>query len=360
MRKPKVHLLCEHGLDRRPLGCSYIRLLRPLMHPCNEGRLDVSTGRDVDAGGADIVVVERMWRHDLSLEMAEQLVDRIRKHRSCLIYTTDDNLLDLEYVPTEQKTAMRYLAREADGVIVSTAPLADRLQGLNRTLRVVQNALDERLFFDAVRQHRRPRPHGRRKVIGYMGTGTHDADVMMVLQALRAVLRKYRDVLELQFVGAVAQPATVHAFAGLPIRLVPVAGGCGEYPKFVSWMIHNTSFDLAIAPLEDTNFTRCKSDLKFLDYSALGIAGIYSRVPSYEKTVRHLETGYLAENTPEAWADALECLLEDDSLRENMAAKAQQYVFSSRMLRNCATAWQTAITSIWRQSFSAGRLKDAA
>ena len=62
---------------------------------------------------------------------------------------------------------------------------------------------------------------------------------------------------------------------------------------------------------EDTPFTRCKSDLKVLDYSALGIPGIYSRVTPYAATVNHGETGWLADNTTDFGRDALERRVTD-------------------------------------------------
>ena len=99
----------------------------------------------------------------------------------------------------------------------------------------------------------------------------------------------------------------------------------------------NLSWDVGIAPLENTIFNRCKSDIKFLDYSALGFPGIYSRVPSYEGTVQHLETGYLVENTPSAWTEALDVLLANTDLRTQLALNAQEYVFSTRTLQHGAS-----------------------
>jgi glycosyltransferase involved in cell wall biosynthesis len=119
-----------------------------------------------------------------------------------------------------------------------------------------------------------------------------------------------------------------------------------DYPNFIPWMKKNLNWDIGIAPLEDTVFTRSKSDIKFLDYSALGIPGIYSRVPSYTGTVRHMETGWLAENTPDAWIEALETLVSDVALRTNLAQAAQDYVFSQRTLQHSAYLWQEAIKSI--------------
>jgi len=347
----RLHVLYEHSADLRPHGCSYIRLLLPLDHPANAGHWQVTSGTDY-SGGADVVIVERMWKPDgLSLDSAEQLVRQVRQSQARLIYTLDDNLLDLRPpsfaqagVTEIQQMFVRQLLREADGVIVSTAPLAERVRQLSLKVKVVPNAVDERLFV------RRPsvaeaRSQSARMTIGFMGTFSHDADLWMILQPLRAVLRQYQERIELQLVGGVADAALVRAFEGLPVRVLDVQGHSG-YPAFVRWMTYNLRWDLALAPLEDTPFTRCKSDLKFLDYSALGIPGLYSRVPVYADTVRHLETGGLADNTVEAWQEALERLVADGLLRRQLARNAYDYVWSQRTLKQCAHQWREAIEAL--------------
>jgi glycosyltransferase involved in cell wall biosynthesis len=282
--------------------------------------------------------------------MTEALVKRVRRDGARLIYTLDDNLLDLsswrfghQSLTPEQKMVVRFLTREADGVIVSTGALRDRFVRLNPRIAVVPNALDERLFGDGMPGLDGAR-NTARKVIGFMGTFSHDADLMMILQALRATLRRHPDTLELQLVGGVADAAVLQAFEGLPLRVMELDGQ-DEYPAFVRWLVSALRWDLAIAPLEDNPFTRCKSDIKFLDYSALGVAGIYSRVPAYEQTVRHLESGYLADNTPTAWAEALERMLMDDDLRQRLASNARDYVWSNRTLQQCAHQWQQALAT---------------
>ncbi|MFV2044530.1 MAG: glycosyltransferase, partial [Anaerolineales bacterium] len=108
----------------------------------------------------------------------------------------------------------------------------------------------------------------------------------------------------------------------------------------------NLKWDLAIAPLEDTLFNRYKSDIKFLDYSALGIATLCSRVRAYDGSVRHQVTGYLAENDPQAWYEGLEHMLQDDEGRVGMASQAQEYVFSERTLQRRASEWWEAMKTI--------------
>jgi glycosyltransferase involved in cell wall biosynthesis len=119
-------------------------------------------------------------------------------------------------------------------------------------------------------------------------------------------------------------------------------------------MTENVNWDLAIAPLAESPFTLCKSDMKFLDYSALGVAGIYSRVPAYEATVNHLETGYLVENDSNAWEAAIEQLLEDDTLCLTLSTNAEEYVRSNRMLEQTAHCWRDAIISTFTASRKRG------
>jgi len=349
LKKLRIHVLYEHSESLHPHGCSHIRLLLPLTHPLNADTFSLTRGTTY--AGADVLIVERMWRpKDISLALAEDLVRRVRRNGVCLIYSIDDDLLDLKLdeagrknFTTEQLMAVRYFIREADGIIVTTDRLKDRLALLNRRVFVVPNALDERLW------RNRSLSEGsanvaRRKVIGYMGTYTHDADLMMILQALREAIRKHPDI-ELQLIGGVADPAVIQAFNGLPLRILDT-GGNFEYPAFARWMAHNVFWDVALAPLEDNAFTRCKSDIKFLDYSALGIAGIYSAVPAYEQTVRHLETGYLVNNDTQNWVEAIERLTIDDSLRQRLGRNAREYVFSTRTLEHRAGDWRNVILSI--------------
>ncbi len=77
----KIHLLFEHSADLQPHGSSHIRLLRPLQHPLQAGRWQVTYGTDY-TGGADLVIVERTWRPGPGvLAAVEALVERLRGER---------------------------------------------------------------------------------------------------------------------------------------------------------------------------------------------------------------------------------------------------------------------------------------
>ena len=354
MNRRRVHILYEHGLDLRPYGSAYIRLLRPLMHPSLRDDLEVTAGLKYEGQGVDAVIVDRLWRPDISRALAKSLVENIHRAGAKLIYALDDNLPDLparrwplvSWSATESLWVMRFFLRQADSVWVTTPALQARLAEFNPRITVVPNALDERLLVG-----RRPSPAEspfgwRRKVIGYMGTLTHDDDLMMVLPAMQTVWEHHRDEIEFQLVGVVGHTDTLQALRGLPVRVVGPNPEEMEYPLFMLWFSSRLCWDIAISPLQDTPFNRCKSDIKFLDYSAIGAAGIYSRVSAYESRVRHLETGWLVENSNEAWVDALETLLAQDSVRLRLARNAAQYLYAERILARCARNWLEALTHL--------------
>jgi processive 1,2-diacylglycerol beta-glucosyltransferase len=194
-----------------------------------------------------------------------------------------------------------------------------------------------------------PRPASpfgaRRPVIGCMGTMTHDNDLRMILPALQAVWRRHPET-ELQMIGMVANDPARGMWADLPVRQVGPLPEENEYPLFMVWFAGVVHWDIALAPLEDDDFNRCKSDIKFLDYSAIGAAGIFSRVPAYASSVDHRQTGWLAENTPAAWEEALETLLTDIPLREQIAHQATSHLFSQRILARRAPDWRRAIEEL--------------
>src|SRR5450756_1062879 len=120
------------------------------------------------------------------------------------------------------------------------------------------------------------------------------------------------------------------------------------YPRFVPWMRQQLRWDVAIAPLEDDAFARGKSDLKYLDYAALGIPGVFSDVRPYRDTVRHRQTGLLAANEPKAWAEALEEIVSDGPLRARLARAANAEVHGNRMLKTNVTCWSEVLLSFGR------------
>lgn len=112
----------------------------------------------------------------------------------------------------------------------------------------------------------------------------------------------------------------------------------------LTWSTYNTTDYMR--PLVDTPFTRCKSDIKFLDYCAIGAAGIYSNVAAYSSSVRHLETGWLEGNRTEAWVEALEELIASYEIRNRISVDANRYLFAERILAQRSHVWLEALENL--------------
>ncbi len=344
---PRVLVLYEYSPIGLPHGSAYIRLMQPLTHPASAGRFYVTPSPVYYGQEAEIVLVDRHWRPDCTPEMARRLAADVCQQGAKLVYQIDDDLLALP-ADTSAAQAKRDIVatflREADGVIVSTTALRARYVSQNAQVRVVGNALDERLV---VRGASQSGTDGERMVLGYMGTLTHDDDLRLLLPALSEVAASVSVPLELQIIGGVADAQTLVQLNQLPFPVTRLTPPSPEYPQFLPWFTGNVRWDIALAPLCDTPFNRAKSDIKFLDYAALGAPGIYSDLPVYADSVRHGETGLLTANDTASWVAALRSLIEQPDLRRELAANARSYLHNQRILAVRATDWADALEAIW-------------
>lgn len=360
MTRCRVHVLFESSSDGRPYASSHIRLLRPLTHPALHHAVQLSSGPALAAEEVDIVIVDRLWRSDVTLDGAAALIEEIRQRGARLLYSLDDNLLalkgerkDFDLTQARQDVLMAFL-QHADLVVVSTDRLRDVIRPFSRNTLVIPNYLDERLLAGG-RDRARGSVHidsgvlrrqAGRMTIGYMGTRTHDVDLRMIAPALRNVCNRHDGRVAVELVGVMTRSETLSLLHGLPCRVIEPGAVYTEYPAFLPWFVATCRWDIALAPLADTELNRCKSDIKFLDYAALGAAGLYSRVPAYAETVQHGITGLLVDENPDAWEDAIEHLIARPARAMAMGALAQRYLFGRRVLAATpgARAWLDALT----------------
>jgi glycosyltransferase involved in cell wall biosynthesis len=350
-QRSHVHVVYEYGIDLRPHSSPFLRLIRPFSHPRVQAHIDTTFDRDYNGESADVVIVDRLWRPDVTLPLVQELVKKIRLKRAKFAYSLDDNFFDLVlenkgWPPREFLPIVAFMLRQADCVLVSTPALRERLLEYNPNILVLPNQLDERLLVIQHPSEIRPLADHDHIVIGYMGTFTHDEDFLMILPALKAIHQRYPGRIEVQVVGVVRSDETKKELQELPVRYVYPRTEEHEYPLFMLWFTGHVHWDIAISPLLDTPFTRCKSDIKYLDYAAVGAAGIFSQSPAYSSTIHHKENGWVAENTPEAWEEALETLIRDSSLRLQIARNATHYLYSERILAQRAPDCIEAINKV--------------
>lgn len=348
MRTKSLHILYEHAWDMVPFGSAQIRLLRPLSHPQISANFLGFADSEYYGSPVDAIVIDRLWRPDISYNMAKSIVNDIRRCNAKFIYSFDDNFLDMPlhhggWLTKEKKSIIEFFTNEADQVWVTTQALKDRISSYTSRAVILQNCIDERLVKQAPETEKET---GKKITIGYMGTYTHDEDLRMIAEALVNILKRFRLQVELQVLGVTLKDETAALFSSLPVSFVRAPTEFVEYTKFLPWYSQKFKWDIAVSPLKSTTFNTCKSDIKFLDYAIVGAAGIFSNVPAYQNTVQHKQTGLLVDNEVQSWEAALTSLIEDETLRTNIGSKAQTYALTERTISSCAGQWINALSSL--------------
>ena len=86
---------------------------------------------------------------------------------------------------------------------------------------------------------------------------------------------------------------------------------------------------VALLPLEPTRFNQHKSDLKFIECAAHGVAALASPTV-YERTITNGETG-LIYHSPNEFELGLEKLIDDSALSRRLGENARGYAVENRM-----------------------------
>ncbi|MDH2414647.1 glycosyltransferase [Nocardioides sp. CER19] len=322
--------------------CFLYRLGLPLNAAADQGLLEVAfdTGWS-ETGGADVLVGQRA--------MSDQTVRRWRAAEAPLkVLEYDDDLLSLradnpawatidrsvylrEWVP-----AIREALAEADLVTVSVPHLAERLgEHTDASIVVLPNTIHHSLL-DVAAPVRAP---GQPLRVGWAGTATHQPDwednAPAVARALRAV-----------DATMVVVGADYSSLIGYPVEVRPWESRLTGYYQCIS------DFHVALAPLRDDEFNRCKSPLKALEAAALGIPVVASAAGPYLDFVVDGETGFLCRNRAD-WERAIRTLARDEPLRRAMGERARD-VARSLVTRDWAPRWaETYATALSRQPATA-------
>lgn len=92
------------------------------------------------------------------------------------------------------------------------------------------------------------------------------------------------------------------------------------------------SCHIALLPLRDTAFNRCKSDLKFIECAAHGVA-VLAPMTVYAASLEDGKTGVLYRS-PNEFMTGLQRLIQEADLRQAVTTGARAHVANTRMLAN--------------------------
>ncbi len=228
------------------------------------------------------------------------------------------------------RTNVMRCVEAADAVTVSTKRLASVYGRVNPSVHVIPNALDFREWKRVEKQDGPIR-------LGLFGSNTHAADWREVTRSLAEILKKHPNVRLVHnywIKETILKDAEGVEVSRKRQRQFPqcfMDDGLFEHPqveshapsKFEDWPSYLAAkqIDIGLGPLKDTLFNAGKSNLKYLEFSALRIPGVYSKTESYRDDIRHGENGFLARS-PSDWFNILERLIKDAELRRKVGNAA--------------------------------------
>ena len=272
-------------------------------------------------------------------------------HKKILIYDLDDcfhqiNLVNksYEYYNLESnigQTGLSLLSNnisQSDHVFYSTRELMSFYLPLNFNQSLLPNYLDldyrykdvEAADWRVVAKEQNCDFDDETVIVGFFGSESHAEDLDTLEYVLPLILAKKNVLLSI----CSGRDLIVHSV--LKHCQIPYNkfffydfDNILDYPKLIK------SFDIGIAPLINNIFNRCKTPLKLMEYGALGIPYVASKVAPYQRY--HLESnaegGFIC-NSNEEWLDALSKLIDDKQLRKSTGSSIQSFVYNNNDVSN--------------------------
>jgi SAM-dependent methyltransferase/glycosyltransferase involved in cell wall biosynthesis len=268
-----------------------------------------------------------------------------------LIMELDDWIFDLPsynlasgaYHPNSEPEAVAYdQVKLSDAFIVSTQYLKEKLEQLapGKPIYVIKNTLDFDIWDKVV--SRRPAHDANPDLIriGYTGCQNHSGDIEVLKKPLLALFDEFPNVDFISLPHGATNDMTTSQY-----KRVTQWAPLSIYPQAMSdWEI-----DIGVAPLRDNELNRAKSNLRWLEYSALKIPTIASKVYPFEKSLTNGKDGLLVSNSATEWYEAMRSLIVDHQRRKSMGEAAYGKVRKFYSMDDEAKKYLSVLKEIKRQ-----------
>ncbi|TVR65159.1 MAG: glycosyltransferase family 1 protein, partial [Candidatus Competibacteraceae bacterium] len=220
----------------------------------------------------------------------------------------------------DTKARVRKAASLCHRAIVTTEPIAEAMRGMVDDIRVVPNSLERSRWGDL-----QPLRNERRKLrVGWAGAQQHQGDLEFILPVVEATANEVDWI----FMGMCPPKLRYH------VAEAHNAVHFAEYPAALAAL----DLDLAIAPLELNRFNTAKSNLRLLEYGAVGYPVIATDILPYRNA-----PVTRVPNNPNAWIDAIRAHVHDLDATRAAGEQLREWVLSNWMLDQHLDEWLKAL-----------------
>jgi len=271
---------------------------------------------DIDFSKYDFVIFSRGIDYN---GRTKEIAEEVKKHTK-LVLDLDDywqlgagHILHKEWKQNKTTDQIREAVEIADHVIVTTKYLAKSVKGINRNVHIIPNAVFPEVYKQF--QHVKPEPDNKLR-LGWIGGSCHVEDIELLFWFGRDLNN-----------------------SGLPVHTYFVHDGNKEgvyeyYKRLVtddfrnkeftempttdvySYGLYYNSFDVALAPLRNTEFNTKKSELKVIEAGFHKKALIVSDVKPYSDICNDKNSIIVKHSSD--WIKGVKRLIESQALLEDL------------------------------------------
>jgi glycosyltransferase involved in cell wall biosynthesis len=214
-----------------------------------------------------------------------------------------------------------------DAMICSTQFLSDQYSKYNPNQYVCLVGLDTKRYNVEF-------PSRDAVVIGWAGGTGHHHSVGPWLEEVSKIVGVYENAYFVSIGTRYADPINAR---------YPGKGLCIPWTTVENYPYALTNIDIALAPAHDSKYYQSKSDLRWLEASAVGVPTVAN--PLIYHDIKEGSTGMLA-STPTEAGDAIMELVDNEPLRKSIGEQANLYVNEKRNIKVASEQWQKSLTKI--------------
>jgi processive 1,2-diacylglycerol beta-glucosyltransferase len=227
----------------------------------------------------------------------------------------DSNPASQSYTPGKLMF-LNYYFNMSSSITVSTPNLARSLSdtwGINISrLYILENLIDTTVYHNEEQSH-----NGPIRIL-WSGSEAHAGD----FDPIDALWDRYKDDDNVRFILYGYMPERFKTIESQKLTHIQTSNR-----KYYESIVSLIQPDIALMPLDDHPFNKCKSAIKYYEMSMCSAACIASNMSPYADVISHNTDGILCDNVDD-WVSNCDYLIGNDITRDRLVQSAQRKIVS--------------------------------